>query len=682
MGTGMRTEDEQPKLDSGMVAGALSHHALFAQGWERDSGSLKAPFSIFSHPIAGRSGVVGVNRDGSWYHASLHNAPGPGPKWQYHGKGEDHKSLIKYLGKIHGKERGVRWGKNGPETIGESDELADKIRKALPMALIQQTLHKHGWRASRGNEGDREIEFFHGNANHTAAGYHRINARHEGDWMFSKYNGHKRGGWEGLKMGKGHHSLNDFLTKFHAGKLGTIRPSLKPHTNEDLEDLAQDIRKALPQALAHRVLHSHGFEQTMAPRGWVSTDPETGGYAMWAKAPYSATVFHDGSWELNKYDHKQGFSPVDRAKGNGHAALRAHLQGMGMKAEGKMTESWIEAVIETGASWILTELSFTKAELENSLGKLDVNTASRWIALGGGHKKTLDTITRLANVYGVDIPDSAHETLKIASKGWRKAKGSHQIKYYRRNESIAEMAQPVAHVWGGRVVMCPECDNALLRGVSNPGESPDMKSTPLYRENIHPYHQTCHMCGKKVHEGGTGWVELYDHPEKPRTGAYVNPATAHWANECFCGEVRPQLDEATSPMVPVPFHAHPAIKKLSHVYFPSMKGEPDPHGIHNQWWVLRHVGPESTYLTSVDTKTFKTVPTAHIHQLPTQVHPYKRDVAMDDDWSWNRRLPDRGYDVVKADEPRKLTSREKALRKKKGLPTESVLDRAERFLRG
>jgi hypothetical protein len=76
--------------------------------------------------------------------------------------------------------------------------------------------------------------------------------------------------------------------------------------------------------------------------------------------------------------------------------------------------------------------------------------------------------------------------------------GARRVKVTCLGEPVAYF---VAHTCGSRVA-CPSCRAAtMLHGV------------PIYRSNIEPYRQSCHLCSRVVVEGRSpAWPELFDDP--------------------------------------------------------------------------------------------------------------------------------------------------------------------------
>jgi hypothetical protein len=73
------------------------------------------------------------------------------------------------------------------------------------------------------------------------------------------------------------------------------------------------------------------------------------------------------------------------------------------------------------------------------------------------------------------------------------------------------MTYPVAYfipnAWFGSKLVCVECAKT----------EPTAQRIPLYFENIAPYKQTCHQCGKTVVEPRSqAWPVLFPKPEIPK----------------------------------------------------------------------------------------------------------------------------------------------------------------------
>jgi hypothetical protein len=543
----VQTEElSHDQLDKLRKAVPTAHVAqvLHKHGWRQSQGAYDNGRTEFFYGDANQGDDyhnVMVGNDGSWMYGKMHRTGHHAFVGQKLGKG--HNQLDQFLTKFHAARPKTEDQSNTPRSCiscgnsyvkggvepnkcwhcqsnriniaMRSDDLlahtyrtsenTDAIRAALPKAIMHRLLRDHGWTSSSLHD-----EWWHDN--------HLGNIIiHSNGWEHDEYEEHhdERGDNAGfISHGKGssHVSLRNYLNKINSKTEANLRPGeqdqrpqhvAKAFDKGEVARIARKIRWALPQALAQRVLHKHGWQ---AP---VGIDHSQLPYTQWWKpgtkpgTNRSIVVYSNGSWNHSSNDRGV------KAKGSNHHDLDNYLR----------TNMTAEDLVEAGSGWrFLTEMSFSKEELQNSLSKLDVNTASRWIALAGGHQKLHSLVTKLASVYNIDIPDSAHETMKIASKGWRKARGSHLVKYYQRNEDLQmpmgrlrdrPSESPVGHLWG-RAMLCPGCNDKMLKA-TNP--SAGLKTVPIYKVNLGSYNQTCHGCGASINVGWKGWSELYDHPE-------------------------------------------------------------------------------------------------------------------------------------------------------------------------
>jgi hypothetical protein len=286
---------------------ALLHRHLQDYEWEHDSdsGYGEDKSKHYYHDVF--PGSVVTRADGAWLHSdhvrdSMKSDGGYNYKVNTYGAGMGAHTLHQHLQKMcdHGM-LGMQSGQNESEQI---ESVADRIRAAIPHAMMHQALHADGWQShwfSNSPNREHESEWEHpGHPDHTMT-------------LYKNQEGQDR--WRHYIRGRLHRSGSHEALRAH---LKTLGPKEDPYAPGWAQQQPAD--EAAQEPMSPALIHKAKHKLTLAvvrKAGWTQDDTPHHGPERWMGRGMGHTAFYNkdktkwlsvhpsGYWEMY-HKHPQG----------------------------------------------------------------------------------------------------------------------------------------------------------------------------------------------------------------------------------------------------------------------------------------------------------------------------------------------------------------------------------------